>query len=291
MSKYVVFASLMIVATSFLFSCASIQETAKPENEPIRVGMTPNYPPIIFKTDRKLSGAEVDMARLLGEALRRPVRFIELEWDEQIPALLAGKIDIIMSGMSITDARKVRINFAEPYMKAGLATAMRAEDASYYDSQKKIKEAPVTIGAMVNTTGDVFVQRNFPDAIRISFRTMGDAVYSLKNRRVDLFIHDAPAIAWVVSENEAELKGFWQLWNVEYLAWGLRREDQDFLASVNSILSKWKNDGTLERVLNQWVPYMKKMIQLFGFLDSKKFFEVDKSAAFIRGKSEGEVKK
>ena len=259
MSKYVVFASLIIAAMSFLFSCATIHETAMSENDPLRVGVTPNYPPIIFKVDGSLSGAEVDLAQLLGESLRRPVRFIELAWDEQIPALLAGKIDIIMSGMSITEARKVRINFAEPYMKAGLATAMRAEDTSLYDSQRKMQEAIVTVGAMVNTTGDAFIQRNFPDAIRISFRTMQDAVYALKNRRIDLFIHDAPAIAWLVSENEAELKGFWQLWNVEYLGWGLRRGDQDLLASVNSILTKWKNDGTLDKVLNQWVPYLKKV--------------------------------
>jgi len=290
MSKYVVFGLLIVVGTSFLFSCATTHETAKPENDPIRVGVTPNYPPMIFKSDGKLSGAEVDLAQLLGEALRRPVQFIELEWGDQIPALLAGKTDIIMSGMSITDARQVRINFAEPYMRAGLATAMRAEDASYYDSKKKIQEAVVTIGAMVNTTGDAFVQRNFPDAIRISFRTMNEAVYALKNHRIDLFIHDAPAIAWLVSENEAELKAFWQLWNVENLGWGIRREDQGFLASVNSILSRWKNDGTLDKVLNQWVPYMKKMIQLFGFHDSKKFFEAGRTT-LIREKLEHEGKK
>jgi polar amino acid transport system substrate-binding protein len=259
MSKYVAVASLIIIVTSFLFSCTTIHETAKSEKEPVRVGVTPNYPPIIFKTDGRLAGAEVDLAQRLGEALQRPVRFFELEWDEQVPALLAGKIDIIMSGMSITEARKVRINFAEPYMKAGLATAMRAEDASQYDSPRKIQEAAVTVGAMVNTTGDAFVQRNFPNAIRIAFRTMRDAVYALKNRRIDLFIHDAPAIAWLVSENEAELKGFWQLWNVEYLGWGLRREDEYLLAFVNSTLTKWKNDGTLDKVLNQWVPYMKRV--------------------------------
>lgn len=94
---------------------------------------------------------------------------------------------------------------------------------------------------------------------RIGFRTMRDAVYALKNRRIDLFIHDAPAIAWLVSQNEADLKGFWQLWNVEYLGWGLRRGDQNLLSSVNSILTRWKNDGTLDKVLNQWVPYLKKV--------------------------------
>jgi len=258
MLKYIAIASVIVLATFFLFSCAATHETMMREIDPVRVGVTPNYPPMIFKIDGDLSGAEVDLAKLLGEALRRPVRFIELEWDEEIPALLAGKIDIIMSGMSITEARKVRIDFAEPYMKAGLATAMRAEDASLYDSPEKIREAIVTVGAMANTTGDVFVQRNFPNSMRIGFRTMRDAVYALKNRRIDLFIHDAPAIAWLVSQNEADLKGFWQLWNVEYLGWGLRRGDQDFLSSVNSILTRWKNDGTLDKVLNHWVPYSKK---------------------------------
>jgi ABC-type amino acid transport substrate-binding protein len=62
-----------------------------------------------------------------------------------------------------------------------------------------------------------------------------------------------------VSENEAELKEFGQLWNVEYLGWGIRREDQDFLDSVNNILTKWKNDGILDKVLNQWVPYLKQV--------------------------------
>ncbi len=112
---------------------------------------------------------------------------------------------------------------------------------------------------MINTTGDTFVQKNFPSANRIAFRAMKDAAYSLKNRTVDLFIHDAPAIAWLISENEAELKGFWQLWNVEYLAWGIRRGDQDLLASVNRVLLQWKNDGTLDKVLSHWVPYLKRV--------------------------------
>ncbi len=262
MSRRIAIASVIILATSFLLSCATTQETlpaAVTEIGSLRVGVTPNYPPIIFTIDGKLSGVEVDLALRLGDALRRPVRFVELGWDEQIPALLADKIDIIMSGMSITEARKVRINFAEPYMKAGLATAMRAEDASRFNSPVNIQKATVPVGAMVNTTGDAFVQRNLPNANRIAFRTLKDVVFALKTRRSDLFVHDAPVIAWLVSENEAELKGFWQLWNVEYLGWGLRRGNQDLLASVNAILSQWKKDGTLEKVLNQWVPFMKQL--------------------------------
>ncbi len=253
--------AFILLAVPFLFSCATTQEqphVSQTGNNSLLVGVTPNYPPIIFKVDGKLSGVEVDLARRLGDALRRPVSFVELEWNEQIPALLAGKIDVIMSGMSITEPRKVRINFSEPYMKIGLATAMRSEDASRFNSAAEIQKSNATIGAMVNTTGSAFVQSNFPHAVTRVFRTLDEAGIALKRRRIDLFIHDAPAIAWLVSENEAELKGLWQLWNVEHLGWGMARENRDLLVSINAILARWKNDGTLETVLNRWVPYAKR---------------------------------
>ncbi len=261
MLRYIGRAWLILLAISFLFGCATSRnpaQVAETGNESLLVGVTPNYPPMIFKIDGKLSGMEVDLARRLGDALRRPVTFVELEWDEEIPALLAGKIDIIMSGMSITEPRRVRINFSEPYMKIGLATAVRSEDASRFNSAADIQKSTATIGAIVNTTGSAFVQSNFPHAVTRAFRTLDEAGIALKRRRIDLFIHDAPAIAWLVSENEAELKGLWKLWNVEHLGWGMARENRDLLVSINAILARWKNDGTLETVLNRWVPYAKR---------------------------------
>jgi len=54
------------------------------------------------------------------------------DWEDEIEALLNGRIDIIMSGMSITKAREVRIAFTEPYLKSGLLAAFRAEDTKKY---------------------------------------------------------------------------------------------------------------------------------------------------------------
>ena len=67
---------------------------------PLRVGVTPNFPPMIFKLRKSLVGVEVDLAHALGRELGRPVEFVELPWDAQIPALLQGKTDIIMSAMT-----------------------------------------------------------------------------------------------------------------------------------------------------------------------------------------------
>ncbi len=73
---------------------------------------------------------------------------------------------------------------------------------------------------------------------------------------IDIFVHDAPSIIWLVSENEAEITGVWEPLNEEYLAWGVRRDDQEFLTQVNGILKKWKKDGTLNKVLKRWLPYL-----------------------------------
>ncbi|MGE5893334.1 MAG: transporter substrate-binding domain-containing protein [bacterium] len=248
---------LIVFAFSGCLTAEKPAEVKKVTLPPLRVGVTPNYPPMIFKLGDKVSGVEAEMAQKLGGSLGRPVEFVEVRWDEQIPSLIAGKIDIIMSGMTATEARKVRIDFTEPYMKSGLYTAMRTENVSKYDSLDRIKQSYATVGVMEGTTGDVFVQKNFPNAQRVAFSNLNSAAFALKRRSIDIFVHDGPAIAWLVSENEADLKGFWQPLNEEYLAWGISRSNQDLLLQVNALLRTWKTDGTLNQVLLKWLPYLR----------------------------------
>jgi polar amino acid transport system substrate-binding protein len=222
----------------------------------LRVGVTSTYPPIVFRQAGQVTGVEADLARLLGPRLGRPVYFVEVLWDQQIDALLAGRTDIIMSGMSVTDARAVRIAFTEPYLEGGLMAAVRTEDARQYGSAEALLRTSATVGVIERTTGDVFVQRNFPNARRVALSIASDGALALRRRTIDVFVHDGPAIAWLVSANEADLTGIWQPLNRENLAWGIRRDDP-LLAQVNDVLATWKRDGTLTDVLVRWLPYLK----------------------------------
>lgn len=253
-----IFIALLIIGCS---TTSSVKDEG-PLVVPLRVGVTPDYPPVIFQQGGRLSGIEADLAHRLGESLGRPVQFKELPWDKQIPALLADKIDIIMSGMSITKARKIRIDFTDPYMKSGLLPMMRTEDKEKFNSYDRIKQKIVTIGVMPGTTGDVFVQKNFPDATRVAQSTPGNASDALILRRsIDIFIHDAPSIMWLVSENEANLTSSWEPFNEENLAWGVRRDEGELLMNINSLLRTWKQDGTLNQILLKWLP--KKYLERF----------------------------
>jgi ABC-type amino acid transport substrate-binding protein len=240
--------------------CATSRDSQVPGPDLLRVGITPDYPPIIFKQNEEIRGAEADFAQRLGQALNRQVQFVELPWDKQIPSLIEGTIDIIMSGMTITEARKARINFADPYLKSGLVTLMRAGDASKFLSLRDIQEGFVTVGVVSGTTGEAYVRKNFLNAANIiSVRRASDAPNLLTNMRIDLFVNDAPSIVWLVSENEGTLKGFWEPLTVDYLGWGIRADDKGFLMEVNAALNTWKRDGTLKDILSRWLPYWKNV--------------------------------
>ena len=249
-----------VLLAFFLGACGTLRTESKPKEPPppLRVGVYPYYPPIMFKEKNEVRGAEADLAMLMAKALGRQADFFELSWDKLIPALMEKKIDIIMSGMTITEARKARVNFTDPYIKIGQAALMRAEDASRFDSLAKIRESLATIGVVKGTTGEVFVRKNFTKAANIiALQKASEAGNLLIQKRIDLFVHDAPSIVWLVSENEGVLKGYWEPFTEEYLGWALNREDHDLLLQINSILGTWRKDGTLKDVLTHWLPYLK----------------------------------
>ncbi len=87
------------------------------------------------------------------------------------------------------------------------------------------------------TTGDVFVQKNFPNSRTIALSKSGDAPTELKRRSTDIFVYDGPAIMWLVSQNEANFLAIKKPLNEEFLACGVRRDDEALLATVNKILA------------------------------------------------------
>ncbi len=123
-----------------------------PEKETLRVGISTNAPPLVYKAGGKLRGLEVDFARQLGKYLGRKVQFVELKWKKQIPALEKGRIDIIMSGMTITPKRQYRIAFAKPYMRSGQILLVRSNQSRKYSSGiYSIMGSRPEIGVIENT--------------------------------------------------------------------------------------------------------------------------------------------
>ena len=220
--------------------------------------MAAEYPPLTYFRQGVLVGAEVDMALQLGQALGRRVEFIHESMPALIENLHAGKIDVLMSGISITPARQARMIFAEPYMVTGQMAMMRRPEKAQFTRADDVFSFGGAIGVKAGTTGDQLLQDRCANARRITLSTPSDAPFELRRRRIDLFIHDAPAVLWMLSSAEADVAVLPEPLSREELGWAFSPAREDLRDQVNVVLAGWKNDGTLDTILQRWMPYLKK---------------------------------
>lgn len=240
-------------------ACGLNKKNAHPswENGVLRVGVTPNYPGLIHKTADTglISGLEAECAALLAERLHSRLQFVELEWEKQIPALERRKVDIVMSAMSITEMRKLRVAFSKPYLAINQMALTTKAEQDNFRSVQEILATGKPVGVEKGTTGDIFVQRYCLAADPFFFSSPDLAVKALRDKRIDLFIHDGPVLGSYIASNSTDDL---VLLNIpltrEELAWAVRLDDPDLLEEVNSALDDWKDDGTLQKLIEKWIP-------------------------------------
>ena len=229
--------------------------TIPPDKNLLRVGISANSPPLIFKQGHKVVGLEADLARELATYLNKSLRFVELKWEDQIPALLQNRIDIIMSGMTITTLREVRISFSIPYFESGQMALVRRQDAARYSTGLFTFATSSAIGAIKDTTGAFFVETQFSSIKSKLYTNPNAAVKDLIKKDIDMFIYDGPMILYLASENEN--KGLTALFTPltrEYLAWGIRKDNVELLDSANKFLRSFNEAGQLNKVIKFWIP-------------------------------------
>jgi len=223
-----------------------------PMPAPLRVGVSPVFPPMIFKQDKQLVGVEVDLAHALGEALGRTIVFVELPWKEQIEALNDNRTDIIMSSMSITMARRYVVNFSQPYFVVGQMGLVRREDFNKYFMGYPLSTKG-TIGVLTATTGEFQVQRDFQKARIKSYSSGDDAAQALMKKRVDLVISDSTLVWYLAGTHAADgLAAVPKALSEEPLAWAMRKTDEQLVSSVNEFIDKAAKDGTMLKIFRRW---------------------------------------
>ena len=254
------FASIMAL---LLCSCISTNNgnqsvSIAPAPDLIRVGVTSNAPPLIYSQNSKIVGLEADFARKMGEFTGKRIKFIELKWKDQIGALENNKIDIIMSGMSITAGREYRIAFSHPYLRSGQILLVRlGEKAKFATGIYSLMNSSHVIGVVKNTTGDLFITKTINGVEIKSFLTPEDAVKALIKKEIDAFVYDAPMVCHYAAINENnKLAPILTLATEEYIAWGIRKQDSELLSQANAFIADLKNRQELQRMIRTWIPYM-----------------------------------
>lgn len=224
-----------------------------PPGPPLRVGAFADNPPIALRQDGQLAGIEIDFARQLAPFLNRELVLVPLGRDDLMPALLDGRIDVIMSGITFPTTPQYRLTFSDPYLYTGLATLVRQSDAKLYDSPASILNSTKPVGVAAGSDASRFAPQLSTGRLA-QYPDLSGAVQALRQGQVDLVIGEAHLLGWYARQDPS-LAGIWMLLDNNQLVWVFRVEDRTTCAQTNATLDWWREDGTLDRTLRKWLPY------------------------------------
>lgn len=221
----------------------------------LRVGFEAGYMPFEM-TDKKgnFVGFDIDMAKEMAKAMG--VKFVPVNtaWDGIIPSLITGKFDIIMSGMTVTQERNLKVNFADPYIIVGQTILLNKKHEGTVKSYKDLNDPKYIVTSKLGTTGEQAVKRVIPKCTYKSFETETEAALEVVNDKADAFVYDLPfCVVFLAQQGAGKLVFLDQPFTYEPLAWAINKGDPDFLNWLNNFLRQVKNDGRYDQIYNKWI--------------------------------------
>jgi polar amino acid transport system substrate-binding protein len=221
----------------------------------LRVCTEPAYMPFEM-TDKRgtIIGFDPDLAALMAKDLgAAKLELVSTAWDGIIPALITNKCDIIMSGMTITDERKQKVDFSDPYMLIGQTILLRKDLADKVKSYKDLNKPEYKVASKLGTTGEIAAKKYIAKAQYFSYETEAEGVMEVVNGKVDAFIYDAPYnLVANVQRGEGKLVFLDKPFTDEPIGWAIAQGDPAFLKALNGFLAKIKKDGTHEKLFQKW---------------------------------------
>ncbi len=242
----------LVAGAVLLAGCGTTREQVL-KNRVLRVGVCADYPPIIFKSSGTVCGVEADLAAYVAEQLPATLTFVEMPFNDLVPRLKKGEIDVVMSGMSDADARKADVRFVPPYMSMGQMAMVRSGDVARFSVAANLYNAKLRVGCLTGTTGAQFAEQHMPLAQRVVFDDPAKAVAALSAGTVDVYIDDAPFVLHAAQVQPQLATVPWLLTD-EHLAWAVPKDPAyDYLyGQLTRIVQRGKQRGDVRRILNRY---------------------------------------
>jgi polar amino acid transport system substrate-binding protein len=237
---------------------AQIAKTGK-----IRIGMSGGQPPYnVVSREGKLIGMDVDIAGLLAKSLDVQLDLVQMKFNELLPALESGKIDLVISGMTATLQRNMRAAFVGPYHITGKSILTRSETIAALGSNDLNRE-DLRIAALKGSTSEDFVKRVAPNAKVVATDTYDDAIDKLLANKAELFVADASIIMLSIMRwPDAGLTAAQRPLTIEPIGIAVPASDPLLLNLVENYMSALESSGALEKLEEKWFKSGGWLVQL-----------------------------
>ncbi len=256
MKKKVYILLLVVVMMFSLIACKGEQSN----EDVLRVGMELKWPPFeMTDNNGNADGVSVLIANELGKYLGKKVEIVDLSFGTLIPALETKKIDIIIGSMGITEERKQKIAFSDPYMYFKLITAVNKE-SGIDDIKTLFSKEGVRFVAPKSFSSLELAKAKANQPKIIEFDDKATASLELANGNADAFIVDAVTSVSIEKTYPDKIKVIYEPADVSPIGMGMRKEDKELKTKVNEFISKLDELGVNDKIQKEYDDILKEKV-------------------------------
>jgi polar amino acid transport system substrate-binding protein len=254
-----------ILALTFFTGCARMQPgssgtSASPVLDRIQhrgeliVGTMGNMPPLnMTSKDGEIFGLEPDLARLMADAMDVKVKFVTKPFNELLPALQTGEVDMVLSGMTITPERNRKVAFIGPYFISGKAFLTKVKTIAYADEARDANNSNTKIVALRGSTSQAFAEAFLDKTTLFTTKNYDDAVDMVLKDKVHAMIADYPiCVVSVFRYPNAGLLSVVTQLTYEPIGIAIPANDPLLMNWTRNTLNNFEGSGMLDELKLKW---------------------------------------
>lgn len=226
------------------------------KNKKLVVATSPDYPPFEFMVSEngksKIVGADIDLAQKIADKLGVELELKAMDFDALLPALQAGKVDMVITGMTPNEKRKKAVDFSDIYFKGENAVIVNAKDAGKFTSEDQLKKAK--LGVQKGSTQETYVKDNLKVTNYKALVAVPDLIADMKNGNIDAVVLNSK----VAGINVTKYDGIKVVENLkltsggdeEAMAVAIKKGDNaDLIKLTNEVIKGLQDSGEYDKIL------------------------------------------
>ncbi len=239
-------AAVFVLAGSMLAGCGS----SSGDDNTLVMATNATFPPYEYVEGDEIVGIDPEIAAAIADELGMELQIEDVDFDSIVAGVASGKYDMGMAGMTVDPDRLESVNFSDSYA-TGIQSII-VKEGSQIQSVEDLSSS-TKIGVQQGTTGAMYAADDYGQDAVVNFNKGADAVQALVTDKVDCVIIDNEPAKSFVAANEG-LKILDTEYAVEDYAICVAKDNDELLDKINDALAKLKEDGTVDEVINKYIP-------------------------------------
>ena len=218
------------------------------------VGTAGSMPPMNMTTKGgDVIGLEPDMANQMAAAMGVRAVFKTMPFAELLPALEAGKVDMVLSSMTITGKRNMKVAFVGPYFISGKTFLTTEKWATAAKEPEEVNSPSTKLTALRGSTSQEFVEKVFPKATLLLAKDYGESVAMVLQGKADAMIADYPiCLLSVIRNPDYNLISVVPPFTYEPIGIAIQKNDTLLANWLENFLGTMAGSGDLKELQEKW---------------------------------------